>query len=57
MLAFNECWGVFGGLAFDDVVVVGVGHAGVLGLILAAYIFSVSCLMFWGHIVQKQYMS
>lgn len=29
-LFFNECWGVFGGLAFDDVVVVGVGHGGVV---------------------------
>ncbi len=30
MLVFNEGWCVFGGLAFDDVVVVGVGHGGVL---------------------------
>ncbi len=47
LLVFDKCWGVFRGLAFGDVVVVGVGHVGVLGLILAAYIFSVSCLMFW----------
>ena len=28
-LVFNEGGGVFGGLAFDDVVVVGVGYGGV----------------------------
>ncbi len=31
-LVFNEGWGIFGGLAFDDVVVVVVGHGGVIGI-------------------------
>ena len=31
-LVFNESGGVFGGLAFDDVVVVVVGHGGVVGV-------------------------
>jgi len=32
LLVFNEGGGVFGGLAFDDVVVVVVGHGGVFGV-------------------------
>ena len=47
-LVLDESWGILGGLAFDDVVVVGVGHWGVGGVgdFCALYIAEEDCVGF-----------